>query len=250
MIISRSILGITALSLLAVFAQAQEISLHDAFAKASYNFDLEQAEQLLPQYEQAMDTGTNEQAILDFASASLLVAELKRGIYEQASIAKKDKRVLGREIDKIAGAALAALEQAAQTSERYRLEADLLGTMIRSKFKGMKYQPRLEQALETSLQLDERNANTWVSLAKRPLFALPKQGGDPQLALEHLNNALAYDPRHVQALLFRGAAHAKLGQTALAEQDWAAATALNPNTADARDRLMAIEMPGADTAAQ
>jgi tetratricopeptide (TPR) repeat protein len=194
-----------------------------------------------------MVSEANEQAIIDFSSASLLVAELKRGEYEQASIARKAKRQLGREIDKVAGAALASLEQAADTSERYRLEADLLGTMIRSKFKGMKYQPRLEKALKTSLQLDESNANAWVSLAKRPLFALPTQGGDPQLALEHLNRALAVNPQHVQALLFRGTAHAKLGQLALAVQDWATASALNPNTADARDRLMAIEMPAAET---
>ncbi|MEH6589062.1 MAG: hypothetical protein V7746_02335 [Halioglobus sp.] len=250
MIIFRSILSVTVLSLLAVLTQAQDASLTEAFAEASYKFDLEQAELLLPRYEQAMDTDLNEQAIIDFAGASLLVAELKRGVYEQDSIAKKEKRVLGREIDKVAGTALTSLERAGQTSERYRLEADLLGTMIRSKFKGMKYQPRLEKALETSLLLDGDNANTWVSMAKRPLFALPHQGGDPQLALENLNRALALDPGHVQALLFRGAAHAKLDQMALAEQDWAAATALNPNTADARDRLMAIEIPGADTASK
>lgn len=215
--------------------------LHQQLAQARYNFDLDAAATLLPQFAEASSSG-EERAVLDFAGVSLLVAELKRGRYESGELEREARRSLGREIDRIARAALQALAQQPESSERFRLEGDLLGTMIRSKFQGMKYQAQLEEALNKAIALDDGNADAWVSLSRRPLFAKPNQGGDLELALNHLNRALALKPDHVQALLFRGTAHAKLGNTDAAEADWARAVELNPNTAGARDRLMAIDM--------
>lgn len=227
-------------SAIALIARADE--LQEQFAEAQYTFDQPLAKDLLPQYEQLAQTTNSESAWLDYAAAALLVAELIRGDYEYSSVAKKQKRELGRDIDRVANSALKALAILPESSERYRLEADLLGTMIRSKFKGMKYQERLEQAIAKALELDDKNADAWVSNAKRPLFAVEKHGGEPEIALAYLNRALEIRPEHVQALLFRGVAHTKLGESELAEEDWALAKKLNPNVAGARERLLDIEV--------
>lgn len=223
--------------------------LQQQLADAQFNFDLQKAEELLSDFAAAATEGP-EQASLDFASASLLVAELKRGVYESGELERKPRRALGREIDRIAKAAIEGLQQLPESSERYRLQADLMSTMIRSKFQGMKYQPKVEEALERAVQLDEGNASAWVSMARRPLFADPKQGGDLEKALLYLDKALAIKPDHVQALLFRGAAYAKLGETEAADADWTRALELNPNTAGARDRLMTIDMSYEASASQ
>jgi len=240
---SKNIAFMALLWFITVAATAEDLSLQQQLAQAQYNFDLSQAEKLLPEFEQLSDSENTEQAALGYATASLLVAELRRGIYEHEELEKKAKRQLGKDIDAVAESALTALKSLPDSSERYRLEADLLGPMIRSKFKGMKLQPRLEQSIEKALELDDQNPHAWVSKSRRPLFAAPEHGGDPALALLYLNRALEVNPDHVQALLFRGAAHTKLGNTNLAEDDWSRATELNPNTVEARDRLLNIEMP-------
>jgi tetratricopeptide (TPR) repeat protein len=243
MSVPDKVLGFVLLWLIAIAALAQEADLHQRFSEAQFNFDRALAETLLPEFKQVAQSGNSQNLWLNFATAALLVAELRRGDYEHQSLDKKARRQLGRDIDDTAKAGLASLQSLPESSERYRLEADLLGTMIRSKFKGMKYQPRLEKAIARALGLDENNANAWVSHARRPLFAPSNQGGDPALALEYLDRAIKLDPEHVQALLFRGAAQAKLGKPTLADADWSRATKLNPNTAEARDRLLEIEMP-------
>jgi len=243
MLTSKHIVLIALLGLFTLTAAAQDSSLQHRFSQAQFTFDLILAEELLPEFQQQAESENTERAWLDYAAAALLVAELHRGVYEHEELDKKARRQLGKDIDAVAESALAALKTLPDSSERYRLEADLLGPMIRSKFKGMKLQPRLEQSIETALELDNQNANAWVSKSRRPLFAPPEHGGDSALALLYLNRALEVNPNHVQALLFRGAAHSKLGNPTLADDDWSRATELNPNTAEAKGRLLNIEMP-------
>ena len=115
--------------------------------------------------------------------------------------------------------------------------------MIRSKFRGMQLQPKLESATEKALSLNQDNANAWVTRSRRPLFAKPNQGGDTALALTCLNNALAVDPDHLQALMFRSVAHAKLENPEASDSDWQRALALNANIAGSRARLMEMAAP-------
>ena len=179
---------------------------------------------------------------LVYADASLLVAELLRGQYEQLTEDRKARRAVGKEIDQVARAGLSALESIPESSERYRLKADLYSTMIRSRFRGMKYQPMVETALAQAVALDAENAAAWVSLARRPLFAKPSQGGDLTKALELLNTALQIDPDFVAALMFRGTAFGKMGAEEAAEADWSRAVALNPNVAEARAELLDLDV--------
>jgi len=226
---------------LLLFASFTALADSEALLDAKYRYDLDAAQSVL--------ADTAPAAGLEFAEASLLVAELLRGRYEHDELGRDGRREVGREIDRVAEAALAVLETLPQSSERYRLAADLYGTLIRSRFRGMKYQPKLEQAVDKALELDPKNAHAWVTKARRPLFAKPRHGGDPVEALKYLNKALAEAPDHVQALLFRGTAFAKLDEMENAELDWNRATAINPSVAAARDRLLAIAVPGDEGAA-
>ncbi len=214
--------------------------------QAQFTFDLQLAERAHTDFIARHNIEPNESNSLALAESAVLVAEINRGRYEQEDLDKKARRALGKEIDRVAKRALDALEQIPLSSERYRLEADLYAPMIRSSFRGMKYQKKLEKALEKALELDPENAAAWASLARRPLFADEKHGGNPAEALGYLDKALDLQPDLVQALLFRGVAHKKLGMDAQAEADWQRAVELNPNTADARDRLMNIELPGGE----
>jgi hypothetical protein len=228
------------------YAATEPAELARQFEQASYSFDADLADQVLSAYEPLLDAGAGDIVKLAYVRAALLVAELRRGDYEHGQLPREERRALGRSIDRVAKPALEMLATLPESSERYRLQADLYGTLIRSNFRGMKYQPLLERALDAALELDENNARAWVSRSRRPLFAPPKHGGDPALALEYLNRALALQPDLVQALLFRGVANSKLGFPEAAGADWARAAALNPNTAGARDRLLDIELPGGE----
>ncbi|MEM1141163.1 MAG: hypothetical protein AAGI88_01135 [Pseudomonadota bacterium] len=222
---------------LAALASADE----EQLARARFELDLQIAEPLL------LDLNPEHDSML-FADASLLVAELKRGEYERETGDKQRRRALGKEIDRIARAGLKSLESVPESSEKYRIEADLNSTMIRTKFRGMKLQPKVEASIDRALELDPFNASAIVSAARRPLFAKPKQGGDLSKALSLLNSALDIDPDHVSALMLRSTAHAKLGEAESAERDWAAALSLNPNIKGARESLLGIELPGSDQA--
>ncbi|MEO0437737.1 MAG: hypothetical protein AAF098_12605 [Pseudomonadota bacterium] len=211
------------------------LSAREQLEGARFALDIEQAEVALAR----IDPTANP---LLFADASLLLAELKRGDYERIKDDKSLRREIGKEIDQLAKAGLAALINAEPVSERYRLEADLYATMIRTKFRGMKLQPKLEKSLEIAIEIDEENTAAWVSMSRRPLFAKKSQGGDVPKALELLNRALAINPDYVPGLMFRGTALAKLGESEAAEEDWDKAIALNPNVAEARQSLLVIEM--------
>jgi len=155
---------------LLLFASFTALADSEALLDAKYRYDLDAAQSVL--------ADTAPAAGLEFAEASLLVAELLRGRYEHDELGRDGRREVGREIDRVAEAALAVLETLPQSSERYRLAADLYGTLIRSRFRGMKYQPKLEQAVDKALELDPKNAHAWVTKARRPLFAKPRHGGD------------------------------------------------------------------------
>ncbi|MEM6486288.1 MAG: hypothetical protein AAF662_15050 [Pseudomonadota bacterium] len=211
----------------------------EQLARARFELDLQLAEPLLLRLDPEHDSKL-------FADASLLAAELKRGEYERETEDKQRRRALGKEIDRIARAGLKALDSVPESSERYRIEADLNSTMIRTKFRGMKLQPKVEASIDKALELDPFNASAIVSAARRPLFAKPKHGGDLTKALSLLDSALDIEPEHLSALMLRSTAYAKLGDAERAERDWAVALSLNPNIKGARESLLGIELPGSD----
>ena len=132
---------------------------------------------------------------------------------------------------------MAALEVLDSTSETLRLEADLLATLIRSKFRGKKYRKPMERAAREALALDADNARALVSLAKPRLFAPGRNEADLQAGLELLAEALEIEPDLETAYLLKGRALDELGRTDEALVAWRRALEINPDSRPAVDLL-------------
>ncbi len=203
-------------------------------------YDLPAAEALMTDLQVFVTESPTDECWTTLASVALLVAELRRMDYETTDVDPREKRLLGRTIDDAARIGHEALDRAPNISEKWRIKADLFGTMIRSKYKGNKYGGEMDRATERALELDPENASAIVTGSKRALFAKRGQGGDIPAALEMLNRALEIDPDHERALIFRGMAYEKLGNDDLAETDWKRALERNPLSRLAKDNLSSM----------
>jgi hypothetical protein len=176
--------------------------------------------------------------------AGLLAAELLRVRYEEAAPGAAGRETIGQRIDAFAGEALELLPALPESSERWRTEADLVATMIRSDFRAKKYETRFRTAVAKALQLDPKNPRALVSEAKPLLFAPPEHGRDFRAGIALLDRALALDPRLEPALLLRAFARDSLGERAGAEADWRAALAVNPDCEPAHRALAGVAPAG------
>ncbi len=206
--------------------------------EAIRTYDLTASTVLLAWVRDAMrEQPTAEHAALH-VRASLAVAEILRIEWEQTpSSESARRRELGSRIDATAEEGLGVVAQLPDSSERERMRADLLATMIRSDFRAKKYESQFLAAAGRSLELDEGNARAWVTAAKPFLFAAPEHGGDLAEALRLLNRALELDPGLESALLLRALANERLGEADAAETDLRAALDHNPDCLPARRAL-------------
>ena len=238
-------LGVLAWSLLVLTAWA--VAARDAddlgarIDAAARSWDLEAAESLLEEARQLEVGGEDMDTASVVARAALLVAELRRARFEELpEEAREARRELGEAIDRAAESGLDALEQLElRRSEHYRLEADLLATMIRSDFRARRFLEPMEAAIEKALELDPDNARAWVSAAKPPLFAEGRRR-DLDEALRLLDRALELDPDLESARLLRARAWELLGDRQRARADLEALLEANPESAPARERLEAM----------
>jgi tetratricopeptide (TPR) repeat protein len=205
---------------------------------AARAWDAEAADAVLVAVRELAPGDRSERARTLHARAALLVAELERMAYEQTPWSERERRAdRGRKVDEAAEEGLEAMAGMQRGSTHFRLEADLLGTMIRSDFRARKYLDRMRAATAKALELDPDNARALVSQAKPLVFAGPKQGRDPEAARALLDRALELEPGLESALLLRALAWDLSGEPARAESDARAALAANPACAPARHRL-------------
>lgn len=176
-------------------------------------------------------------ANMALAEAALTYAEMRRFEYGKSDVTPEEKRSLGSEIDLAAGAGHDALKQLDDSSEKFRIQADLYATMIRTKYHGKRYAKRMDKAMEKALEMDLDNYKAYVTACKRPLFASKKHGGDLDKAMDLLMKSLSLNPEYERALVMRGIAHEKLGDLDKAKADWNKVLASNPNSRSARENL-------------
>ena len=231
--------AVLAIALLASAPPAADpAAVERAVAAAERRWDADAAVVALNQARSLARSAPSPAAAALHLRAGLLAAELLRVRYEQTppreSVARE---TLGAQIDAIAGEALVLVEAGKPTSERYRIEADLVATLIRSDFRAKKHEARLKAAIARARELDPRNARALVTAAKPFIFAPPEHGRDLAAGVALLDQALALDPRLESALLLRAHARDSLGDRTAAETDWRAALRLNPDCAPARDAL-------------
>jgi tetratricopeptide (TPR) repeat protein len=206
----------------------------DRLESAARSWDLEAAESVRVAARTAADTGDPAARFLH-ARACLLTAELLRVRWEETPpSAREARQQFGARIDVAAQEGLEELKDLPDSSERSRIEADLLATMIRSDFRARRLEARLRAAIDHALALDPDNPRALTSSAKPLLFADAKHGGDLRAAVERLDRALRLDPSLEAARLLRAVAYQRLGETARAEADWKEALRRNPACQPAR----------------
>ena len=205
---------------------------------AQLSYDLGGAISILEACELEAPVKTNDHHRELVARAALLVAELHRIDFEAMNTDdRSERRRLGTLIDDAADTGLESIEALPETSERLRLEADLLATKIRSDFRAKKYGKKMKAAAARALELDPSNARAIVSQAKPFLFAETRHGGDLNEAIQLLGEALAIESALESALLLRALAFDLLGETEASQKDLRAALAANPQCRPARERL-------------
>lgn len=178
------------------------------------------------------------------AYAALSLSELRRIVFEEDLAQPAKRRALGKAIDESAEIGHAALDALPDTSEKFRIRADLYALMIRTNYQGKKYGKKMEAAQEKALELDPDNPNAHVTASKRLLFATERRGMSLEGALIHLNRAAELDATNEMAILLRGIAHEKLGDYEAAKMDWNRVLELNPNCKPATDSLERIRSEG------
>jgi hypothetical protein len=233
----------TLLAALAIVAPAfaagdDRAAVESAVAQAERRWDTGAAVEALSRARTLHRAAPSLAAALLQVRAGLLAAELLRVDFEQAKGTTSPERdTLGQRIDASAEEALALLPSLPASSDRSRMEADLIATMIRSDFRAKKHEVRLRAAIAEARRLDPKNARALVAEAKPLLFAPPEHGRDLRAGIVLLDRALALDPRLEPALLLRAFARDRLGERAAAETDWRAALALNPECRPAKNAL-------------
>ena len=229
--------GVAVFFALPVFASIVQ-DLDDRVAKARVDYDLEGAEKLYEEAKVLVLDSPSAETNLTLGKAALLLAEFRRYEYEKhTELLARDRRRIGRTVDDAARVGHDALNTLENSSEKFRMKADLWALMIRSKYQGQKYVQEMEKAEKRALAMDPNNANAHVTASKMPLFATKKRGGDIALALDHLNRALEVDPNHEVALVFRGIAYDKLDQRDRGVAELRRALEINPNSRFAKDTL-------------
>ncbi len=201
-------------------------------------YDLEAAQTTLENCELEAPIRTGEAHRELVARAALLVSELYRIDFEAVDTSERSRRrTLGALIDQVADDGLESLEHIPETSERLRLEADLLATKIRSDFRAKKYGKKMKAAAARAGELDPSNARAVASQAKPFLFAEIQHGGDLEEAVRLLGEALAIEPALESALLLRALAYERIGKNEASRMDLEAALAANPQCRPARELL-------------
>jgi len=206
----------------------------DPLDEAAHTYDLPAAKAIAA----TLHNGDNRDTAEQRARAQLLVAELLRIDFEfLPAAATKERRALGKEIDESADTGLLAAATMTESSEKYRLTADLLGTKIRSTYRAGKLKDELNRAIDKALHLDPNNAHAIVARAKTFLFRPDPSREELRQALALIENALKLDATLEQAKLLQAHAHDLLGARDEAVALWQAVLVENPDCKPARRAL-------------
>jgi tetratricopeptide (TPR) repeat protein len=212
--------------------------------EARRNYDVETSHAVLQEMIACAKESTDEMDATNLAYAALAFAELQRMEYEEDHAVAKERRAMGKSIDAAAKVGHKALEKMADSSEKYRIRADLYGMMIRTDYQGKKYAKKMDKASVKALELDSNNPDARVTASKKLVFATKRQGGNVAEGLDHLNIAISLDDSHELALILRGTAHEKLGNYEAAKADWKRAAELNPSCKPAIKNLQRMADEG------
>ena len=221
-----------------VLAVTSVSQLADELATARRSWDPEAVVAVQSKIRSELVDAAGDDAVTLRVQAGLAVAEVLRVEYEETSDGEREtRRLLGDRIDAVAQEALTKLDGLPESSERERMRADLIATMIRSDYRAKRYEPELRAAVARALDLDPDNPLAHVAAAKPLMFAPEDRGRDVDAALAHLDRALALDPGSESARVLRATAREHAGDVEGARDDARTVLAANPRCTPARRLL-------------
>ncbi len=222
-----------------VLLAAEAGDLEARLTAAARAYDMAAAQALVEEArkEVARDPSASNRLLL--GRALLLVAELARIDFEELSddAGRSERRALANRIDAAAREGMQVADALGEISEAHRLRADFYGVMIRTKYQGKKYRNRMESNAARAMELDPKNANAYVSVARPFLFATPRQGGDLDKAFALLSKAVELDPDLEAARMLLAVAYEKRGEMEKADAEWEKILAANPKAIRSRKTL-------------
>ena len=208
---------------------------------AQQRYDLAQATKLVEELRRVEDE--TERATL-LPQALLLTTELLRIDFEALPDKQHaERRALGKSIDGNAKEALEILKGVPESSEAWRVRADLYGVMIRTKYQANKYGKRMEEAIEKALTLDPMNPRAYVSAAKPCLFAEAGNRRDLAQANEFLAKAIECNPELESAWLLKAFAQEEAQERDKAVDTYKKILERNPTCQPAKERLESLTVP-------
>lgn len=221
-----------------VLAVTSVSQLADELATARRSWDPEAVVAVQSKIRSELVDAAGDDAVTLRVQAGLAVAEVLRVEYEETSDGEREtRRLLGDRIDAVAQEALTKLDGLPESSERERMRADLIATMIRSDYRAKRYEPELRAAVARALDLDPDNPLAHVAAAKPLMFAPEDRGRDVDAALAHLDRALALDPGSESARVLRATAREQAGDVEGARDDARTVLAANARCTPARRLL-------------
>ena len=210
--------------------------------QAAHAYNADAALSLSRDVEAYYDANHDRDTAFLLARTLQLVADLHRMHYEMLPDDDGDgRRALGAIIDGAATKALDLLEVMDNTSEVWRMRADLYGAMIRSDYRATRFRKRMDDAIATALALDPDNPRAHVSAARPLVFADRAHGQDFEAALKLLEQALALDPALESARVLKAVTLEKLGRIDEAKAQWRALLEDNSECLPAERRLRELE---------
>lgn len=212
--------------------------------KARHDYDVEASHDVLEKLIACTPESADESELYKLAYAALAFAELQRMEYEENGAPAKERRAMGKSIDAAASVGHDALKKVADSSEKFRIRADLYGMMIRTDYQGKRFAKKMDKATAMALELGPDNPHARVTASKKLVFAKKSRGGNVEEGLNHLNIAIGIDDTHELALILRGTAHEKLGNFEAAKADWNRAAELNPSCKPAIKNLKRLVEEG------
>lgn len=206
---------------------------------ARRDYDLPAAQAIAEEARKVHAQNANPETKLLLGHSLLLVAELARVDYEELGEngSRSQRRTFANRIDAAAREGLQIADSMGEVSEAHRIRADLHALMIRTKYQGKKYRARMERNAARAMELDPKNANAYVSVARPFLFAGPRLGGDIDKAYALLLKAVELDPKLDSARMMLAVAYEKRGDKEKADALWGQILAETPKASRSRKTL-------------
>ncbi len=175
------------------------------------------------------------------AEAYLIKAEILRFEWETLPEDAEERERVADELDAAAWAGIERCRLLSASSETFRLHADLLGTLIRSRYRAKKHRAEMEADAQLAIELDSKNARAYVSKAKPFLFASERHGGDIEAAIELLDTALELDDSLENAKLLRAYGLEQLDERDAALAAYREIVQRNPQCRPAKHAIAELE---------